>query len=66
VSVVLIMALLPSVVGTALLTFVTVVAILTRDKDRSKTAVAVLKTLALSRRQSPGAADSRAASETHE
>jgi len=45
VSAVLIMALTPCVVGAALVAFVTVIAVLTRDKDRRKTAVAVLKIL---------------------
>jgi hypothetical protein len=49
VSGVLIVALVPAVVRAALLAFVTVVAVITDDKDRRKIALAVLKILACSR-----------------
>jgi ABC-type phosphate transport system auxiliary subunit len=53
VSVALIMALVLAIAHAALLTFVTVVAVRTDDKNRRKTAVEVLEILVLRRRQLP-------------
>jgi len=53
VSAVILVALLPAVVRAALLTFVAVVAVLTHDEDRRKSALTVLRILASSRMTGP-------------
>jgi hypothetical protein len=54
VSIVFAIALVPAVVRAGLLAFVAVVALLTDDKDRRKTAMAILEVLALGRPAGPG------------